>query len=436
MDRLKILHTADWHVCDEFLDDATKCLDFMVGEAEDQHPDLVLIAGDIYNHRQIRQETESARLAFQTVKDLAAIAPVIILSGTPSHDGYAPKLLSGINEVHPVRVASEPCSLIVHRSPSSRKTIITRTDELISSDEDYLPIAFVSCAPAFTKQHFNTSANIAESDKLIAQELGKIFAMFGLANAQAQRTIRYHPPGHTVPHILMGHWTIGGAFIHPAQAITGLDIEISREHIDMANADLVCMGHIHAQQAIGKNIFYSGSLFPTDFGEMEAKGFYFHNLELVDMAGHWQLAESKFIHTPAPLLVKVNSELLSAKNNETANIALMQSLKKILANPNMIIRHEVIVYQDMAHTIDEEMIRQTVQKNLGPRKYELIIKRLPRPNVKSARILEVERLRDKLAIRAEILNEPIAESVLEKADDLEDMEEDQLCEKVQTEVNI
>jgi hypothetical protein len=57
---------------------------------------LIVISGDIYNHRQIQQETESARLAFNTVRRLSEYAPVIILTGTPSHDGKAPLMLDDI----------------------------------------------------------------------------------------------------------------------------------------------------------------------------------------------------------------------------------------------------------------------------------------------------------------------------------------------------
>ena len=86
-DKITIVHSADWHVCDEFLEDAQNCLDFLVDRTREIQPDLIVISGDIYNHRQIRQESAAARLAFLSVRQLAGIAPVIVLIGTPSHDG-------------------------------------------------------------------------------------------------------------------------------------------------------------------------------------------------------------------------------------------------------------------------------------------------------------------------------------------------------------
>ena len=196
------------------------------------------------------------------------------------------------------------------------------------------------------------------------------------------------------------------------------------------------MGHIHAQQQIGQNIFYPGSLFATDFGEMEAKGFYVHNLELVDMAHHWEITGSEFIHTPSPLLIKLKNDLLNVQTKDGANIAILSTLQTLNNNPHAIIRHEIKVYQDMAHTINEESIKKMVAEKIGPREYQMNIIRLPRPNVRSARVLEVETLRDKLKTRAEIINEPVTEEILGKADLVENSEPDEIYKFVQKGVKV
>lgn len=436
LDEIAILHTADWHVCDEFLDDATACLRALCVKADMIIPELIVISGDIYNHRQIRQESEAARLALETIRRLAKIAPVCILVGTPSHDGNAPLIVNAINERCPVWIADKPDSFVLYLEKHGNQAVFEHPKTPLLRD-DLEPIAFISTVPAFTKQHFQTISDIQTSDKEIAKHLGALFAKFGSDNKEFQINLRRDPDmSGPVPHILLGHWSIGGAFIHPNQAITGLDIEVAREHIDLANANIVCMGHIHAQQKIGDNIFYPGSLFATDFGEMEAKGFYVHTLELVDMGGHWQVANSEFIHTPSPLLLKLENDLLQITDKDFPNIAIISTLQTLSANPHAIIRHEVKIYQDMAHTIDEERIKTIAAERIGARKYELNIRRLPRPNVRSARVLEVETLRDKLKTRADIINEPISEEILGKADLLENAEPDQIYRAVQKGVQI
>lgn len=430
--KLRILHTADWHVCDEFIGDATRCLEFMIKEAESRLPHLIVISGDIYNHRQIRQESAAARLAFFVVRKLANIAPVIILVGTPSHDGKAPEILGEINEDYPVWIEGNPNFLFVYKSPLGE----IRIDSHLEPKNDFAPIMTISCVPAFTKQYFQSKSDIDTSDQEIAKELGAIFANFGMMHKEFNRKLRFNKLPYPMPHILMGHWTIGGSFVHPAQALTGLDIEVARDHIELANADIVCMGHIHAQQKIGQNIYYPGSLFATDFGEIEVKGFYMHELELVDMGGSWAIVDSQFVKTPSPRLIKLESDLYRAKFPDTANITLLTALKGIEPDPEAIIRHDVKIYQDMAHTIDQEMIKDKVARHIGPRKYDLNIIRMPRPNVRSARVIEVDTLRDKIITRAEIIKEPVTDPILEKADLLETLEKEELLTMVQKEAQL
>ena len=424
VESLTIVHTADWHVCDEFLKDATACLSYLTAQTQKIGPDLIVISGDIYNHRQIRQESLAARLAFETIRNLANIAPVVILVGTPSHDGLAPLLTAQINEDYPVMVSEKPEALILTVEKFGTTAEFYETVEDIPDTME--AVAFISTVPAFTKQYFQSVSDIETSDKEIAARLGAIFTHLG-----AEYRAWTKAEARTVPHVLMGHWTVGGSFVHPGQALTGLDIDIARSHIALANADIVCLGHIHAQQQMGSNIFYSGSLFATDFGEIEAKGFYCHYLELKEPDNHWEIRASEFLHTPSPLLIKVVSDLFAVKTEQTANVVLLQALKSIVPNPTAIIRHEIRVYQDMAHTIDEAMVRKTVAEHIGPREYQMNISRMPRPNVRSARVLHVETLRDKLKTRAEIINEPISESILLKADELEAYDRDELFNHVQ-----
>lgn len=403
MSKFTILHSADWHVCDDFYKDAEKCLEYLVGITATVQPNLIVISGDIYESRQIRQESRSARLAISTIRRLASLAPVAIVLGTPSHDGNAPLLLSAINQRHPVWIADRPASTTIKKDDNE--------------------IAFVSALPAFTKQYFQTTANIEDADKEITRELAALFAQFG-ADYRLKR--------NAIPHILLGHWQTIGAYIHPDQPMSGLEIEVPRTHIEMANPAIACLGHLHAAQKVGENIFYPGSLFPTDFGEMEKKGFWVHDLELVDMGDHWEIVNSDFMETPAPHLVRSVRNLLRETDDiSLVTPAILGNLAEVSPDDNMILRMEVTIYQDMTAGIDEDQINKFVKEKLDPRKFELIVNSMPRPNVRSARVLEEDQLREKLKIRADIINEDINEDVLRKADALQEFERENLLETVQ-----
>lgn len=415
MNKFTILHSADWHVCDDFLQDAAECLGYLVGTAATVQPNLIVISGDIYESRQIRQESAAARMAYNTIANLAEIAPVAIVVGTPSHDGKAPLLLGAINQRYPVWIADQP-----------------QSTTLLKDDKDK-GIAFVSALPAFTKQYFHTTSNIEDADKEIAKEVGALFANFGAEYRRVVIAAR-HEKRPLIPHVLLGHWQTIGAYIHPDQPMSGLEIEIPRTHIEMAHPTIACLGHLHAAQKLEPNIWYSGSLFPTDFGEMEKKGFWVHDLELVDMGDHWEVVNSDFMETPAPHLIKAARDLLQTDDPGLVMPAILGTLSKVEPDKNGILRMVVKIYQDMTGTINKTEIDEFVKFNLGPRKFELVINAMPRPNVRSARVLEEDQLRDKLKIRADIINEPIDEDILRKADALQEFEREQLLETVQKEV--
>ncbi len=184
--------------------------------------------------------------------DLADIAPVVVVIGTPSHDGTAAEVLEHIKAKNEVWVSSRPEQ--IHLYEIGGKMVIRAASPVP-------PTAIISMVPTPTKQFFNSDSDIKGTDNEIAQAMGAMFAGFGSQAANF--------PG--VPHILVGHFQIGGAFVSETQQLNGLDIEISREQIGYANADLVMLGHIHLHQQIGQNIFYSGSIFRKDFGELDAK---------------------------------------------------------------------------------------------------------------------------------------------------------------------
>jgi exonuclease SbcD len=417
MSEFTLLHTADWHVCDDFYNDAATCLEYLTRIASTMQPDLIVISGDIYESRQIRQESRGARLAIVAIRELADLAPVAIVLGTPSHDGNAPLLLTAINERYPVWIADQPESTTIYREEK--------------------PIAYVSALPAFTKQYFQTSSNIEDADKEVTKALTALFAKFGADYQRHVIKARHAEKKQPfIPHILLGHWQTIGAYIHPDQPISGLEIEIPRTHIELAKAAIACLGHLHAAQKVEPNIWYPGSLFPTDFGETEKKGFWVHDLELVDYGHHWEVVNSDFMETPAPHLKKAVRNLIHEYTEDSTLVtpAILGTLSEVQPDENMILRMEVTLYQDMTMGIDADQIKDFVIEKLKPRKFDLIVNALPRPNVRSARVLEEEQLREKLKIRADIINEPIDEDILRKADALQDFEREELLETVQKEV--
>jgi DNA repair exonuclease SbcCD nuclease subunit len=389
---MKILHTADWHI-DANIIEAGRCLQFMVDRAHEIQPDLIVISGDMFNSADVRLDSEAARLAMRTVTALKAYSKygVVILIGTPSHDGLAAKIFDGIPKV---MVEDKPRSIIFD-------TIGEGYDRFV-----------VSCLPQPTKQYLESVAagDIEDVNRAMSKALTSIFAGFGSARAQ-------YPDG---PHICLGHFTVRGAKISPTQQMIGYDIEMSSDQLALADPSIWCLGHIHHSQEVAPGAFYSGSIYRVDFGERESvPGFYIHKI-----ISEFAEIESVFVPTPASSMSKLGLDLRADAPAQTFAEYEADARKFINEQPIADkMQVEVKCYADEADKYDLDVMKNHLIAR-GAKEVEIIIQRLPRPNVRSAKILAVESLREKLLARAEITDENVAAGVLEKADLVETMKAD------------
>ena len=397
---MRILHCGDWHVTDKNIEECRKCLMFMALSARENNPDIILIAGDIFDSRDVRLDSKAAKLVFEVVSRLADVAPVAVLIGTPSHDGMAAEVLSHIRATFDVIVSSRP-----------EQIYLTATDhwELHPADGQGIK-AVLSMVPTPTKQFFKTDAGIAESNEEIAKAMSGLFAGFGAWAA-----------GFDCPHIMVGHFSVGGAFVSDTRQLIGVDIEMNQAQIDLAHADVVALGHIHLPQKIGDNIYYSGSIYRKDFGEMGDHGFFYHDLSD-------EVVLSSYVDTPTRRLLKIEEDYTKDGMDITEfGAALFQYSPEELQGA--VVRVELKVWQDEADKID----RQDIEDHFAScdvSEIDIRIIRVPRENVRSERILKLRTLREKLIEMAAIKGETVPESILEKADQLETIPADHVINAV------
>ena len=252
---MRVLHCGDIHCRDKNIDEIDECLKFLCKKA--QEVDLVVIAGDIFDSRDIKLDSKSAKLVIKTVSELADICPVAIVLGTASHDGTAAEVLRYARGKHFVHVSSVP------------EQIYLKQGELYPARgiESIKPTAVLTLIPQATKQFFN-QGDIQASNEGISQALNGLFMGFG---AQASEC--------TCPHLLVYHGLISGAKLSNSQTLTGMDIEVSTDQLNLANPTITLCGHIHLPQELPNNVFYSGSIYPNNYGEIHDHGFYIHEIE-------------------------------------------------------------------------------------------------------------------------------------------------------------
>ncbi len=255
---MKILHFADIHAQGHDLEEIKKCGCFILDQAQRENPDLIVFSGDAFERSDVKFDSDPVRFIFYLFSRLADIAPVSAIIGTPFHDGRAIEVLEHVQAAFPIRVtAGSPEQLCLYDGDFS----------LVHPANKIVPDIIISAMPAPTKKWFKTESSIQVGETEISKELTKIFAGFATLAEQ-----------YDCPHILNGHFNVSGSFVSGTQTLTGVDIEVSRDQIGMGNFDLAALGHIHQNQLIGDNIFFSGGVANHTWGEMGAKGFYIHEL--------------------------------------------------------------------------------------------------------------------------------------------------------------
>ena len=377
---MKTLHCADLHIRERDVEEIDGCLSMIVRTAQEEHVDLAVIAGDIFDSRDIKLDSRSALMAIGFVSALADVCPVAIILGTPSHDGNAPAIMRHARGKNPVKVADRPEQWTVN------ETLLT-------------------LIPQPTKQYFQTQSDIKTADQEIGQALTGLFAGFG---AQAA--------GNIGPHILVYHGGISDAKVSTGQTLTGQDIEVSTDQLNLSGADLNLCGHIHMAQQIGARTFYAGSPYRTNWGEMEPKGFYLHTI--TKGAG---ILEPIFIETPCKKVARYAFDYTASTGR------LPDADAEDVAGAH--VRIDATVWQDEAEKFDFPTMKVNL-KRWGAVDVDIRIIRIPRENVRAEAVLKTERLRDKIQKMAELREEEVSWSTLTKAECLEDRQPDELLAAV------
>lgn len=397
---MRIMHTSDWHVRDRDIGEIEKCLTYLVQIAKKEKVDIIIHSGDVFDSRLVRMESASAKLVFKTFAELGDIAPVAIITGTASHEGTATELLSHIKSCYPVWCSSQPEQLYLCKGYLEAEVKNVPAEAPIE--------AIITMVPAPDKSWFKSGdRGILDSEDGIAQSMSMMLSGFAVvANAYSGAHIL-----NGCPHILVGHWQIDGAMISETQSLVGRDISLSREQMTLSKANICLMGHIHKAQQIGENIFYSGSIIPLTWGELDPKGLYIHEIEGKG------LIESRFIKTPSKKLTRISEDLTrnSTDIDEWEDILCAYNANAI---ENAFLRITISVFQDDAKRIETKKVKDYFL-SAGAQDVIVDLVRIPRENVRSQTLLQLKTLREKLVEQAKLRAEIVSESILLKADMIE-----------------
>lgn len=242
---MKILHTSDLHIgkrVNEFsmIEDQRYILERIESIVRDEQPDVVLIAGDVYNSATPSAEAVSLLNDFITHLHLIC-GHVVILSG--NHDS-AERLAFGSEIMRQNGVYFSQTF-----SPTPQK--ITIPDEHGEVHIYLLPfVRPIDVRSAYKEELESTGEQVESYDEAIA------------------KAVEAMHPEYSQRNILVAHQYInGGERCDGEDVVGGLD-EVDVEIVK--NFDYVALGHLHRPQSVQYlHVRYSGSPLKYSFSEVD-----------------------------------------------------------------------------------------------------------------------------------------------------------------------
>jgi len=248
---MKFLHTADWHVGKTIrgrsrAEEHEAVLAEILTIARAEGVDLVIVAGDVFDSAAPMPESE--RIAYRALLDLAAVAPVLVLSGNHDND----------KRLHALAPLLELGHIVTRATflPPDDGGVVTGTT---AAGEPWR----VAVVPFLSQRWVVRAADLLNLD---AGDHAGAYA------ARVARLIDVLAAGFTpdAVNIVAAHLHVAGGVLGGGERLahTIFDYAVSGAAFPAA-AHYVALGHLHRPQAIAGPcpIRYAGSPLQLDFGE-------------------------------------------------------------------------------------------------------------------------------------------------------------------------
>src|SRR3954468_7831712 len=252
---MRILHTSDWHVGKVLKgqtrhDEHIRVLAQVVDIARAEKPDLIIVAGDLYDSA--APTADATRVVTRALTALRQTGAQVVAIGGNHDNGPAPD---------PLGTWAEAAGIVL------RGAVRDNPDELLVSGTTAGGERWQLVALPFLSQRYAIRA--AEMYELTAAEASQTYADH-IARLIARLSERFADPG--LVNLLTAHLTIVGASAgggeREAHTVMGYAVPAT---VFPPNAHYVALGHLHRSQAVSGPcpVRYCGSPLAVDFGEEE-----------------------------------------------------------------------------------------------------------------------------------------------------------------------
>ncbi len=334
---MRALLTADWHCCPPPLAGLDRRAEWcrvageLVDRARTLKPDVVIVAGDLWD-RNRPTPAEIADVVGVLMVLSEATIPVVVIPGTPSHDGDGPDRMG-------------PTTMLAQLGIPG-VTVVSRPEVITAGGVTVAGLPGVSKAWLANTDELRGAAPVVVHEAM-AGALADIIR--GLAADASER------PG---PAILVGHLSVDGCVASSDESIRMTAEPVLGRDAFPDVFQAVCLGHIHKPQVIqerGPWIGYSGGLLRANWGEeADHRGFWTQDL---DENG---LRKVEFVDLPA---IRLRTIELNVRETVDPQAALMCALAGYDVS-GAIVRLRVQCREDQAKVIDARVL-EAAAKDAG-----------------------------------------------------------------------
>lgn len=286
---MKLLHTADWHLCDRLgrldrTDDLRIRVERIAALCLENDVDVLLIAGDLFSEQaSVDQMTESLNHIRQSYEEFFKRGGTILaITGNHDRDGKINMVRAGMTLASPV--AGQDGVL-----PGGRMYLLNGRAVAKLRDRTAQKVQFV-----LTPYPFSSRYDLSATEYRSREEENKLLHARVIDWLQT----RSEQLDAGLPTVLAAHLNVRGSNVHTLYKMT------ERDDVLFSLAELnpmwsyLALGHIHQPQELGgtSHIQYSGSLDRLDFGETHDT----HGVTLVEINEGQQLKTSRLLIPPTP----------------------------------------------------------------------------------------------------------------------------------------
>jgi len=387
---MRIAHLADLHLCEEHYEEAKASIETVIAEHSREPFDLIAIAGDIWDGPV--QNSARARFAdfLDLIRRLADCAPVAMIYGTPSHD------TEGSLDVFETLKAAHPITIL---KPGKAYFLWDQDEGIHVEDEKEPPYAvrraILFGVPEPSKKWLLANGGATgkdESDAMVRQAMRAL--LLGLGGMRKEHS--------ELPCVLLYHGQVSGAKSGTGYE-AGSGIMVSRDDLAAVGFDYGALGDIHEPQQIGDlPAYYSGSIYPKNFGETHKAGCNIVTIQETFFGDDTDKVLVDRLDFPHPQRVSIKASTYKPEDVTGKIVSLEPTMTQ--DERTLYDVEEVLDALLAAGALPGSRVRPNV---------------LPTETVRAGEITEKKALRDKVQVWGEASETTIPESALAKADELE-----------------